>query len=173
MNIDKYGITLRLVEEEDAAFIVALRTDEKLSRFLSLTSNDVEAQKEWIRKYKIREQQGQEYYFVAMYQGQVYGTTRIYNIEPNCFEVGSWLFSNNTPSGVSILADIIAREYAFEKLNTDICKFEVRKNNLSVVKYHKGYKPTLVRETDQDYFFTLERKTFETYKNKLLTILSK
>lgn len=173
MKIDKYGICLRLVEEHDAEFIVRLRTDEKLSRFLSLTSNDVDAQKRWIQKYKEREQKEQEYYFVALYQDVIYGTTRIYNIESDCFEVGSWLFSPETPSGVAVLADIIGREFAFEKFNTSKCKFEVRRKNASVVKYHKSYKPLLIKETEQDLYFLLNRSAFEEHKTKLIKLLSK
>lgn len=173
MIIEKYGITLRLVEQQDAEFIVRLRTDEKLARFLSATSNDVEAQKEWIRQYKEREKKEQEYYFIASYQGVIYGTTRIYNIEPDCFEVGSWLFSPETPSGVAVLSDIVGREFAFEKFDTSKCKFEVRRNNTSVVKYHKLYKPLMVKETEQDFYFVLGRSEFEEHKNKLIKLLAK
>lgn len=171
--INKYGISLRLVEESDAQFIVDLRTDEKLSRFLSVTYADVEEQKKWLRAYKKREEKDEEFYFVALYQGRVYGTTRIYNIETDCFEVGSWLFAPDAPNGVAVLADIVAREFAFEKLNVGRCKFEVRRKNVSVVKYHKSYKPILIKETEQDYFFVLDRDAFEEHKNKLIKILGK
>ena len=40
-NLDKYGLHVRLVNEDDAEFIVSLRTDPKLSRFIHDTGNDV------------------------------------------------------------------------------------------------------------------------------------
>lgn len=173
MKIEKYGITLRPVELSDAEFIVGLRTDEKLGRFLSPTLPDIDAQREWLKKYKEREANGTEFYFIAEHQGRAYGTTRIYNITENCFEVGSWLFAKDSPRGVSILADIAGREFAFEKLTTPICKFEVRRDNLTVIKYHKGYCPTLVDADELNYYFTLDRASFTTHATKLIKILSK
>ena len=63
-TLDKYGLHVRLVNEDDAAFIVKLRTDERLGQFIHATSPDVEQQKAWIRKYKEREAEGLEYYFI-------------------------------------------------------------------------------------------------------------
>ena len=65
MKISKYNISLRLVDEEDADFIVSLRSDEKKSRFISYTDPNIETQKNWIREYKKRENEGKEYYFIA------------------------------------------------------------------------------------------------------------
>lgn len=172
-RIERYGIVLRGVTEEDAAFIVKLRTDESLGRFLSHTSPDIEKQKEWIRGYEMREAEDREFYFICEYQGKVYGTTRIYNIEDDCFEVGSWLFTPHTPSGVSVLADIIAREFAFDKFGFDKCRFEVRKQNLSVVKYHKGYQPAIIGEDELNYYFTLTKTKFDIHKTKLIKIFQK
>ena len=62
--MNKYGIDVRFVEESDAEFILSLRTDPKLSRYLHATDNDVEKQRQWIRKYKEREAHGKEYYFM-------------------------------------------------------------------------------------------------------------
>ncbi len=57
-KMNKYGIDVRFVEESDAEFILSLRTDPKLSRYLHATDNDVEKQRQWIRKYKEREAHG-------------------------------------------------------------------------------------------------------------------
>lgn len=171
MKIERYGLTLRFVEQEDAQFIVKLRTDEKLSRFLSPTSSDIKMQQEWIAKYKEREHKGEEYYFITEYQGVICGTTRIYNIEDDCFEIGSWLFSADSPGGVPVLADIITREFAFEKLKISKCRFEVRKLNKAVVKYHKSYNPQVVGEDELNYYFVLSRESFNERKNKLVPML--
>jgi hypothetical protein len=173
ISIEKYGIRIQTIEDHDAEFILKLRTDNNLSRFLSHTSTDLNAQREWIRRYKEREKEGKEYYFIALHNGTRYGTTRIYNIESDCFEVGSWLFSPDAPIGVSILTDIIGREFAFKKLGARKCKFTVRRENHTVIKYHKSYKPILIKETQEDFFFMLTREAFETYKNKLINVIIK
>ena len=63
-KIEKYGLVARFVKEDDAAFIVQLRTDPILSRFLHATDSSVEKQKEWIHSYKERESRGEDYYFI-------------------------------------------------------------------------------------------------------------
>ena len=61
----KYGVTVRLVTEDDAEFITRLRSDERLGRFIHASNGDVEAQKKWITEYKKRENEGIEYYFIS------------------------------------------------------------------------------------------------------------
>ena len=63
-EISKYGLHARFVIESDAEFILSLRTNPMLSRFLHSTDNDVEKQKIWIRNYKERERNGTDYYFI-------------------------------------------------------------------------------------------------------------
>ena len=53
-TIERYGLTVRLVDEDDAEFIYTLRTNSKLSRYISNTDEILENQVEWIKKYKIR-----------------------------------------------------------------------------------------------------------------------
>lgn len=171
MIIDKYGIQLRLAEISDADFILSLRTDSNLNQHLSFTSNDINKQVEWLTNYKLREAKKQEYYFVAEIAGMPYGTTRLYNFDEQSFETGSWLFSKETPTGVAIKADIIGREFGFEALKAKHCRFEVRKENKSVVRYHLGYKPNLTKEDELNFYFTLAQEDFNIHKNKLLKFI--
>ena len=48
----RYGLHYRLVNETDAEFIVGLRTDNKLKRFISSTERSIERQIEWTKEYK-------------------------------------------------------------------------------------------------------------------------
>ena len=54
-NYKKYDIELSLVTEEDAQFILDLRTDASKSRFISKTDYNIDVQKNWIKEYKKRE----------------------------------------------------------------------------------------------------------------------
>ena len=86
-EISKYGVHCRLVNENDASFIVKLRSDEKRSRYIHSTDNDVESQKQWIRDYKIREANGVEYYFIYEADGVPFGVNRIYDMhDDHCTE---------------------------------------------------------------------------------------
>jgi RimJ/RimL family protein N-acetyltransferase len=169
---EKYGLTFRTVEEEDASFIVELRTNEVLSRFLSPTSANVEQQKEWIRNYKQREADNKEAYFISLDEkGNRLGLNRLYNYEDDCFEIGSWLYKPGLNVSVAILGDLAARDYGFEKLGFGFCKFEVRRANVSVVKYHLGFKPEKTGENELDYFFRLSYDNYKKQRDKLLNIL--
>ena len=168
-NIERYGLKLRLIEPDDAHFVLKLRTDPVLSRFLSKTDGSLKNQVDWIERYKERELLGEEYYFVVMNsQNESLGTTRLSELSGDCFELGSWLFSRDSPQGSSIIADVITKEIGFDTLGFDMCKFNVRKNNRSVLKYHLNFLPKVVDETDLDIFFTLSKENFNINKLKFL-----
>lgn len=174
MIFSKYGITLRTVTEQDAQFILDLRTDPDLNEFISSTSNDINQQIDWIRKYKEREINNQELYFITLdNNGNKCGTTRLYNFRNNKFELGSWIFLKEAPFGVSIKADILSKEIAFEELKFDTCTFEVRKKNLSVIKYHKMYQPAIIGECEKNWYFELSKENFNLYKTKFLNLFIK
>ena len=80
-ELDRYGLHVRLVREGDAEFIVRLRTDELLGRYIHATANDVEKQREWIKEYQKREASGKEYYFIfETSAGNPLGVYRLYEI---------------------------------------------------------------------------------------------
>lgn len=169
----KYGLTFRLVDDLDAEFILKLRTDEKKSKYLSLTTSELDSQKIWIRAYKEREKRGEEYYIICTCpnKGLRYGVNRIYNITPKGFEIGSWLFDSGLEIYIPIVGDLEARSFAFEFLKSDFCVFNVRKNNKNVLRYHIGFKPEIISEDEENIYFKLSRELFFKHKNTLLKIL--
>lgn len=168
----KYGCLFRLVDQNDAEFIYDLRTDAVLSRFVSPISGDVIVQKRWIIDYKKREAAGEDFYIISIdpETGSKHGVNRLYNFRNNVFEVGSWLYIPRADISKSILGDINAREIAYDVLEFDICLFEVRKGNKSVIRYHQGYSPELTGEDELNFYFSLSKVTFNLHKNKFLNI---
>jgi RimJ/RimL family protein N-acetyltransferase len=169
---NKFGIVKRFVEKKDALFILQLRQDEKLGRFLSSTSPEIEVQEKWIEQYKIKENNGDEFYFIFCDKNSEiqYGVNRIYDICANSFEIGSWLFSPESPEGLSILADLSTRDYAFDISDFEYCKFDVRKANKNVLNYHKRFQPELIGEDELNYYFKLDREKYFTHRNYLLNM---
>ncbi|GEN72503.1 MULTISPECIES: GNAT family N-acetyltransferase [Chryseobacterium] len=164
MVIEYKGIKLRFVEADDASFIVSIRNNEKKSRFISKTSQDVEAQKQWISDYKKREQQKKEFYFIAVDENnEDYATYRVYKIDSGLPEIGSWV-SKPDYSNIknSIKVDIAVKDFVLNELNFDILQFEVRKQNASVNSYHKLFQPELIRSDDENNYYLLKRDTFNT-----------
>lgn len=170
-KLEKYGLLIRLVNEDDAPFIVQLRTDPKLAKYLNPISSDIEQQKEWIREYKKREEAGTDYYFIYYWQNQAVGLCRLYNIEEKSFTGGSWVFSGKIPFEVPILASFITRTIAFEDLNKEVDSFEVRKENKQVVRFHKLLGAEITHSDEANHYFSLTKEVFEKNKDKFENLL--
>jgi len=167
----KYGQYFRLVEEEDYQFIFLLRLDEKLGRHLSKTREDPDSQRIWIREYKLRERSGDEFYFISLdpVTGERLGVFRLYNFNYDAFGTGSWLYKpglRNQP----ILGNITGKEIGFDLLQYDKCRFDVRKENVTILAYHRLFNPTQVDEDDLNIYFELLKDNFEKTKIKILKL---
>lgn len=161
--ITKYGITLRLVAESDAPFIVAIRNDERKKSFISKSCPDVDSQVQWIRDYKKREAAGNEYYFIAEDEtGEPFATYRGYKISDDVVGGGSWVTKPDYEKWINaIKLDVLIKELVFHKWGFIEARFDVRKQNKSVVRYHKHYHPTLLGENEEDFFFSLSSQQYE------------
>ena len=115
-ELDRYGLHVRLVREEDAEFIVKLRTNEHNSRYIHDTEADVAQQEEWLRAYKQREIEGKEYYFVFEANEEPQGVYRIYNRHEEWCVTGSWVFKPDAERNSALKAMIITHEIVFENL---------------------------------------------------------
>ena len=57
------NIYLSLININDVKYILKLRCNKDLSKFLNKTSSNVKIQKNWIKNYLTRNDTGEEYYF--------------------------------------------------------------------------------------------------------------
>ncbi len=161
MRIISRKLYLRLVEEKDAEFVIQLRTDEKRSKYISTTDVSVEVQRDWINAYKVRENQGKEYYFIGCNNdNKPFGTIRLYNISENSFTYGSWLSMKGDDSRLPILLETLCRLWAFNELTLETCLFDVRKLNKKVNKYHRMFNPEKIDENKLDIFYRLNKGNF-------------
>lgn len=168
-EICSLGLNVRLVNVDDVDYILLLRTNKSLSRFIHHTDDDREAQIEWIRKYKQREAEGREYYFIYLLDGKPVGLNRIYNIFEYYGTIGSWICNPDNEAEVSLKTYILMFDMMFEHIKLDITLFDVRKENKHVWKLHKLLGALQVGESDIDYYFTLDKTTY--YKNRNNIIL--
>ena len=77
------NIDLRLVEIDDAEFILALRLDPELNQYISPVENDLDKQREWIKSHRLY---SRDFYFIIQNKKQKpVGTIRIYDIQDNVF----------------------------------------------------------------------------------------
>ena len=170
-QLERFNLHVRLVNEDDAQYIIKLRTDTKLGMFLNPTQNDLEAQKQWIREYKERETLGQDYYFIYSYNGVHVGVNRIYNIKNKSATSGSWICSPNLPFEIPILTVVIIREIFFELLKLEIDYFDTRKDNKKVIRLHDIQGAHKMGESDIDVFHYLTIEDYNKNKTKLLSYI--
>jgi acetyltransferase-like isoleucine patch superfamily enzyme/RimJ/RimL family protein N-acetyltransferase len=162
--IETEDISMRMIEESDAKFIIDIRTDEVLGQYISETSSSIGNQITWIQEYKKREKVQKELYFIFEDSDKnKWGTIRLYNLEENTFTVGSWICLPGNKNHIAIKSFLHAMKFGFEVLNYKTCMLDVRKKNLRVLYYLKLFKPVLLEEDEINYFFRLEKIDF--YKN--------
>lgn len=171
MRITGKTISFRLVEIDDAAFIASLRTDGK-NKFL--TKVDVEDQIEWLRKYKIREMEKSEYYFIiCTNDNKPCGAVRIYDFVGDSFCWGSWLLNSNAPLSAGIESALLVYELAFYILGFKHCHFDVRVENTKVRAFHERMGSTIIKSDNLDVYYELPISKYEEVKFKYSKYLPK
>ena len=161
------GVRLRLVNEADSEFIVNLRNDETLNRHVSKSTSDCSKQLVWIQEYKLREAQGEEYYFIIEAAGVPVGTVRIYDIRGDSFCWGSWIITRGTDPVVAITSAILIYDYAFDVLGFMQSHFDVRKENRSVNAFHIRMGAECVKSDDLNHFYVMKKVAYLDAKKKL------
>ena len=165
-SLARYGIDARLVEESDAEFILSLRTDTYHTRFIHSTENNLEKQIEWIKRYKEREKEGREYYFVYSKEGEQMGLSRVYNIFEYYGTSGSWLCKPNNDPQSSLATYLLMHDIMFQDIELNLSIFDVRKENKKVWRLHESFGAMRIGESDIDYYFSLFKDNyFEKKKN--------
>lgn len=178
-ELDRYGLHCRLVREDDAEFIVKLRTDPLKAQYISQTSASVDGQRSWIKEYKKREQSGKDYYFIYQYNGKLAGVNRIYNIESNHFVHGSWIFSDDVPPYCALAAAVIAREIAFDnlQLQEEVDTIGIHVDNIGVIQFAEfmgcEFTGTHLLEKGEYRTSHLTKEMFEENKPKILRLFPK
>lgn len=163
-KLNSLGLSVRLVNEKDVDYILSLRTNKHLTRFIHQTDDDRYKQLDWIRSYKKREQEGREYYFIYHLDEKPVGVNRIYNIFEYYGTIGSWICNPGNETEVSLATYILMFDLMFDHIKLDITLFDVRKVNKHVWKLHKMLGAQSVGESDIDYYFIINKETY--YKNR-------
>jgi RimJ/RimL family protein N-acetyltransferase len=164
-TLERYGLQVRLVNEDDAEFIVALRTDPRLSKFIHETLPSVEEQKQWIRNYKKREAQGLDYYFMFSVNNMRQGVARIYNITEDAFTQGSWVFSPDAFLGASVLGNIISCEIGFDFLHKQVLYTDARREN-TTHRYVQSFNPEIINTDEENIYYRIWPENYNQGKLK-------
>lgn len=155
-------IAFRLATPADAAIIAEMRTDPERSRFISATSPDVDAQRIWLEKYRTRQDEGAEFYFVieSRSTGDPLGLVRMYDFRGSSFCWGSWVVRPGSPATTALESALLIYELAFGPLCFEGAHFDVRKGNARVLAFHDRMGATRVGETDEDILFVYPKAAY-------------
>lgn len=156
------NIQLRLAEISDADFILSLRSDDNLNKHLSVVENDLQKQIEWLEKYKQREDQKEEYYFIIeSFEREKYDTVRLYDFKADSFCWGSWIIKSNRPSGTTLESFILSIGFGLEELNFPKARWDVRKENFKAIELYKFYGGEIVAEDELNYYFEYKKENYK------------
>ncbi|MDI1320595.1 MAG: GNAT family N-acetyltransferase [bacterium] len=159
---------------EDAAHLVQLRAAASAQGLLSLGAASVEAQRDWLRAYAQRAARGLEHYFVILFNEQIVGAVRIYDIKTAASEFtwGSWVIQAGTPAAVAWSSAILVYDFAFGPLALSRAAFEVVAGNHNVIRFHKIFGATVSVEADAFVHFSLRRDDYALLRPKFLSRLT-
>lgn len=152
--IGKYS-KLRSVKTEDAEFILSLRLNDKLNKYINKVDNDIKKQEEWINLQQQRE--GDYYFLILNLDNQPLGTISLYNIKENNAEFGRWVSKGNMI--INIESAILIHKFAFEDLNLDLVYTNTMAENKQVVNFHKRFGSKIEEKLyfDKETGFTFSR----------------
>jgi RimJ/RimL family protein N-acetyltransferase len=147
-------VSLKTVEESDAGFILKLRTNPELNKHLSQVEDSLENQINFIKKYKDREKEKIEYYFIIQYKNNPVGTVRIYNIDyaKSTFTWGSWMVEKGNPGEVALSSAYMSYYFAFNYLNLDTALFDCRIDNNKALSIYKAFASAIKSDSINHYF---------------------
>lgn len=166
-------ILFRLVEQSDAEFILSLRTNPKKNKYLSTVNQSLADQQAWIKSYKQREYQKEEFYYVISdHENNDLGLVRIYDIQGNSFSWGSWIIIDGAPPYVAIESALLVYEIGFYKLGFTESHFEVLRENKSVLKFHLRFGAQVTGESKEKIFLSIGIDAYEEARKKYTRYLT-
>jgi len=154
-SVEGERLRLRLVREDDAPYIHALRTDPGLNRHLSPVSGGVEGQRTWLARYKAREAAGEEAYYLIERRdnGRPCGTVRLYEIGADSFTWGSWILDANKPPKAALESAVLSFGVGFERLGKARALIDVRRDNDRAIAFYRRFGMTETGADERDLFF--------------------
>ena len=166
-SLNRYGLNVRMVVEEDAEFILNLRVDPDLGNYMRTVSNEIDVQVEWIREYKKRELEGIEYYFIYFRNGLPLGVNRMTNIREDSWMGASLIFKKDSGAGTSILATLIQYHIGFEILDKSVHFGDQLKSNKKAIRFNKFLGSDFIHEDENVFYIILSKRTYLKTREKI------
>jgi RimJ/RimL family protein N-acetyltransferase len=166
------NLTLRLIQPKDAAYVYGLLPNPLYNQNLSAGRGTVDDQRRLIEAYKDREAERSEFYYVIERKdGTPCGVVRLYEIDTNSFTWGSWILEANKPPKAALESAVLIYQIAFDLLDLESARFDVRRENENKLKFHRRFGATETHQTQTDVFFTYARSQYQTDRESYMMVL--
>ena len=162
--IEGKNTNLRIASENDGAFILELRLNPLLNKFIGETDPNLEKQQQWIKKSFVNTK---DFHFIIEDKNKLpCGTIAVYNVDydQSKAEWGRWITEPKTPITISVESAILLQFFAFKKLGLKMLYGGANNLNWQVVNFHKIYAN--VESIDETH-------TWFTFNEQNLIILAK
>jgi RimJ/RimL family protein N-acetyltransferase len=175
-QIEGFGVRLRPVKKEDAAFIVWLRNLEHAKGRVGDSAKDVAAQEAWLESYFERE--GDYYFLIETSGGKPVGAYSIYNVIGKSAESGRWVIQPEVPAAIP--SAMLAFELAFVKMRMQELRARTVSTNQPVLSLNRkfGFREERVERGAQVIggksidmvHFLLKAEEWAKFRSKLLPL---
>lgn len=166
-------LRLRLVRPEDAAYIHRLRLDPAYNAHLSPVTGTVADQRAWIERYKTREAEGTEFYYLIERRdrGTPCGVVRLYDIAADRFTWGSWILDGNKPPRAALESAVLSFGAGFDRLGLARAGLDVRRANTRAIAFYRRFGMIETGQDAENLYFTLHRDDFGRNRDGFMKIL--
>lgn len=162
-------VNLRSVLTGDAEFILKLRLDENLNKYLNKVDNDLEKQILWIKN---QQKADNDYYFlIESTKGNPLGTISLYNIQNREGQFGRWVSIGNSVQNVE--SAVILYDFGFYELGLDLIYSETVRENKKVLNFHKRFGATILNDFTEYNNFVSQKVIIKIKKDEYKIIRKK
>jgi len=144
------SINFREANASDAEFILGLRLDKDLNRYIYKVDDDIEKQKNYIKN--CHEDPTQVYFIIENKDKKPLGTIRIHDFTEETFTLGSLVVRKDTSRHVPIESIFLSLAYGFKKGFNKVL-FCVKKANKGVASVYKKLGAVLISEDDHSFYY--------------------
>lgn len=165
-TVEKYGLKVRLVNVYDAEFIVSLRSDPERTKFMVTLSEDLENQRQWIREYKKREEEGSDYYLIySDHDGSTIGVNRIskINFETLSCKLSGFIKKKGNKADTAAMF-LIQKEIVFDTLGLLFSIAEIHEKNYKMLKYWEYFNYKIAKNENNFLHLVLTKVAFQNGK---------
>lgn len=163
ITLGGFSYRLRPAVLSDSPFIVELRTNPDLSKYIHRISTRIEDQENWFRDYETRE--GDYYFIIENRNGEPEGTIGLYDVDDNnrTGEWGRWVLLPNSKAATE--SAWLLYRVVFERLKLENVYCRTIADNAKTVSFHDS--SGLVRRSELTNHFELNGNSYTAIEHYL------